>query len=258
MRSALIGHTGFVGGNLMAQTNFSDRYHSKTIGASAGRHFDLVVCCGAPAEKWRANQDPKGDWDNLSRLIDCLGKLEARRLILISTVDVFAAPRGVDEDSPIDSHHLAAYGKHRYLLERFVAGRFDALIVRLPGLFGPGLKKNVIYDFLHHNQVERVSSASVYQFYDLNNLWHDVQVAERAGLRLVHFAPEPVSVAEVADEAFGFPFHNRTDAPAAAYDFRSKHAALYGGSGGYLYRKGAVLQALRRFVASYRQEKRCA
>jgi nucleoside-diphosphate-sugar epimerase len=258
MRAALIGHTGFVGSNLLRQTMFTHHYHSKTIEQICGQSFDTVVCAGAPAEKWRANQDPDTDWKNIQRLIQCLDTVQTKRMILISTVDVFETPRDVDEDSKVTTDGLGPYGKHRYWLERFAVERFDALVVRLPGLFGAGLKKNFVFDFLHLNQLERINAESVYQLYDLANLWRDIQIAGHAGLRLLHVATEPVSVADVASEVFGFTFHNRTVTPSAAYDFRSKHADLFGGNNGYLFSRATILQALRAFVAEERGQKRCA
>jgi nucleoside-diphosphate-sugar epimerase len=258
MRTALIGHTGFVGSNLLRQTSFTQQFNSKTIGSIAGHAFDQVVCCGAPAEKWKANQNPIADWENLERLMTCLERVTTRQVILISTIDVFDAPVGVDEGSPIDPLRVCAYGKHRGLLEKFITARFDSLVVRLPGLFGPGLKKNVIFDFLNNNHVERIHSEARYQFYDLNNIWADIQRALHAKLRLIHLATEPVSVAEVASQGFGRRFDNKTANTPAVYDFRTKYDGLYGSSGGYLYRKQAVLDAIREFVTRTQGEKRCA
>lgn len=255
MRDALIGHTGFVGGNLLRQRRFDALYNSANIEAIAGQHFDLVVCAGAPAAKWKANKEPEADRACLRRLTDALASVRARRVVLVSTIDVFGQKDTVDEDStPRDA---TAYGRHRQELEQFTAARFDTLIVRLPALFGPGLKKNAVYDMLHNNQVEKIDSRGVFPFYDVTRLWRDVQTAEAAGLRLVHLATEPVSIAEVARAAFGFEFLNELAATPAVYDFRTRHAALFGGSGGYLCDKGQVLADLAAFVHSEKR-KQCA
>ncbi|MEO6876905.1 MAG: pyridine nucleotide transhydrogenase, partial [Gemmatimonadaceae bacterium] len=63
--AALIGHTGFVGSNLLRQHGFEATFNSANIEQIAGRSFDLVVCCGAPAEKWKANAHPERDLDNI-------------------------------------------------------------------------------------------------------------------------------------------------------------------------------------------------
>ncbi|HEY1380668.1 MAG TPA: hypothetical protein VGF55_27955, partial [Gemmataceae bacterium] len=143
---------------------------------------------------------------------------------------------------------------HRLMLERTAAEHFPrVLIVRLPGLFGPGLKKNAVYDLLHDNEVHKIHSGGVFQFYNLDRLWRDVQTADASGLALVNFATEPVSVRDVAREAFGREFANDTGQPPARYDMRSRHAARFGGRGGYLYSRGQVLAELRQFVERERR-----
>lgn len=252
MADALIGHTGFVGGNLAAQHTFTNRYHSRDIASIADRKFDLIVCAGMPAEKWRANQEPEADRAGLTRLVDALARTEANRFILISTVDVYPIPTGVDEETTIDEGTLKPYGLHRFLLERFVRERYRAsTIVRLPALFGAGLKKNVIFDLLNRNQLDRIHADAEFQFYSLDTLWRDLGLAEKAALNLVNFATAPVSVAELAAYAFGTRFENRPSLPVARYDVRSRHAFIFGGENGYLQSKGAVLEALRQFMTRY-------
>ncbi len=205
MSSALIGYTGFVGSHLARQATFDDFYNSKNIEQIAGKSYDLVVCSGASAVKWLANQQPEEDRRQIQRLISCLQRAQAREVVLISTVDVYPCSIGADEETPVTLEGLCAYGKHRYELEQFVASQFASLVVRLPGLFGKGLKKNILYDFLHGNQTDRIHRASVFQFYDLEWLWPDIRAAQSAGLSLVHFATEPVSVEHVAGEVFECP-----------------------------------------------------
>lgn len=255
MADALIGHTGFVGGNLLRQTRFDDLYNSKNIESLKGRHYQQLVCSGAPAEKWKANQAPAADLENIQRLMGALEGVRVERFILMSTVDVFPVPRGMDEASDVASDERNAYGRHRLLLERFVTERFPgALIVRLPGLFGHGLKKNVIYDFLNNNRLEFIESRGSFQFYPLVHLWKDIQTALSHGLQLVHFATAPITVREVAREGFGMDFTRELQGTPASYDFRSRHAHLFGGHDGYLYEREQVFGDLRAFVASQRQE----
>lgn len=260
MPDALIGHTGFVGGNLLRQRSFDALYRSTNIGELAGRSFDTIVCAGAPAEKWKANQDPDRDRANLVPLRNALANARADLLVLLSTIDVFGNPNGVDEDSPVETTGLHAYGLHRYELERFARDHFPrVLVVRLPGLFGPGLKKNVIFDFLHDNQVEKVHSEAVFQFYGLDRLWADVTTAVDAGLDLIHLATEPVRVGDVIAHAFGRDFHNEpAGTTPARYDFQTRHASLYGASGRYIQSRREVLDAIRAFAESERESAGCS
>ena len=73
-----------------------------------------------------------------------------KKIILISTIDVFKNPINVDENTIIDTKNLHPYGYNRYNLEIWVKNNFkDSIIIRLPALFGNNLKKNFIYDFIN-------------------------------------------------------------------------------------------------------------
>ena len=256
MNAALIGHTGFVGGNLLREHPFTARYHSANIDSIAGRHFDLIVCAGAPAAKWKANQDPGADRACLGRLMAALERVQTQRFVHISTVDVYGQPTGVDEDcSPSGA---TAYGQHRLELEQFVRDRFQTLIVRLPALFGPGLKKNAIYDLLNNNQVEKIDSRSVFQFYNLRRLWRDIRIAAGVGLSLIHLATEPVAMGEVSCRVFGKEWINHLPGIPPRYDVWTRHAALFGGSGSYICNKERVLAELAEFVGACKEGRQCA
>lgn len=247
MPDALIGHTGFVGGNLARQHRYDAVFNSTNVEEIAGSTFDTLVVSGMPAAKWIANREPDADRATLDRLSKAVRSARAERVVVISTVDVYPNPIDVDEDTPIDPATQHAYGRHRLQLEREVADHFaNVLVVRLPALFGPGLKKNAVYDLLHDNEVHKIHSGGVFQFYNLDRLWADIGRA--AGLSLVNFATEPFSVADMAREAFGRTFDNVLPNPPARYDFRSKHAAHFGGSGGYLYGRDQVMTELREYV----------
>lgn len=249
--NALIGHTGFVGSTLSKQFDFADLYSSGTIAEVEGRSFDLVACAAAPAQKWIANSEPLGDRRNIENLIARLKTVTCKTFILISTVDVFKNPIGVDEDTPIGEEGLHAYGLHRRLLEKFVESHFpNRLIVRLPGLVGPGLRKNVIFDFLNDNNLQAIDSRGVFQFYPMVNLWWDIQTALRAGLKLVHLTAEPISVADLSEQGFGTPFSQLTPNKPAIYDLRSRHAAVFGVAGNYQYSQRETIQAVRAYAQS--------
>jgi len=247
----LIGHTGFVGSTLARQTGFASNYRSTTIGDIEGQSFDTVVCAGAPAQKWIANREPEADREKIHGLIAHLKTIQCKTFILISTVDVFKTVLAVDEDTLVDESGLHAYGLHRRLLEKFVESHFpDHLIVRLPGLVGPGLRKNVIFDFLNDNNLHAIDSRGVFQFYPMVNLWYDIQTARAAGLKLVHFTAEPINVADIALQGFGRPFDNTLTNPAAVYDMQTRHAQVFGAAGRYQYSARETVQAVRAYAQS--------
>lgn len=251
MINALIGFSGFVGSTLLKQAPFESLYRSTNIAEIDQKNFDTVVCAGAPAQKWIANREPKQDREKIEGLIAHLETVKCKTFILVSTVDVFGSPIGVDESTPVVEAGLHAYGLHRRLLEKFVESHFENhLIVRLPGLVGPGLRKNVIFDFLNDNNLQAIDSRGAFQFYPMVNFWYDIQIALRAGLRLVHLTAQPVSVADVSSRGFGRVFDHPLANPAARYDMRTKHAELFGGVDGYQYNARETLQAVRAYAQS--------
>jgi hypothetical protein len=253
-RTGLIGHTGFVGGTLARAAPFDVRVNSTTVDELRGQHFGLLVCAGVSAVKWRANQAPEADRAGIARLTGALAETQADELVLISTIDVYPDPSaGGDEATPIDPASNHAYGRHRLELERWCAARFPLLrVVRLPAVFGTGLRKNAIYDLLNDNMVGSINPAGVFQWYPLGRLWTDIATARQADLRLVNLFTEPLAMSRIIDAAFpGAPVGPAVE-PAPRYDTRTRHARLFGGDGGYVMAGDAVLDALLRYVAAAR------
>lgn len=146
----LVGHTGFVGSNLVSQTTFDGVYNSKNIQEAYGINPEVLIYSGVPAEKFLANSQPEKDFEIIEQAIVNIQKINPGKIILISTVDVYPVAQKVDEDSLIDESNLQAYGKNRLYLERWIEQNFkNHLIVRLPALFGEGIKKNFIYDIIN-------------------------------------------------------------------------------------------------------------
>jgi dTDP-4-dehydrorhamnose reductase len=251
MNNALIGFSGFVGSTLLKQKSFEALYRSTNIDAIDGHSFDTVLCAGAPAQKWIANQEPAEDLHNIKKLITHLERLTCKTFILISTVDIFKNPNGVDETTIVEESGLHAYGLHRRLLEKFVETHFkNHLIVRLPGLVGPGLRKNIIFDFLNNNNLHAIDSRGIFQFYPMINLWYDIQIALSARLNLVHLTAEPISVADVSEKGFGKKFDQAVTNTPATYDLQTQHASLFGGHGHYQYSSRETIQAIRAYAQS--------
>ena len=251
MKNALIGFNGFVGTTLLKQTQFGSLYRSTNIKDIEGENFNTIVCAGAPSQKWIANRDPEKDLKKINNLIKHLQNVSCKTFILISTVDVFKNPIRVDEDSIVDESGLNSYGLHRRLLEKFVENNFsNHLIIRLSGLVGPGLKKNVIFDLMNNNNLHVVESRCVFQFYPMVNLWYDIQTALKAGLNLVHLTAEPISVADVSLKCFRKIFNQELTTTPINYDFRSKHSNVFNGLSKYQYSYRETIQAIRAYVQS--------
>lgn len=249
MAKGLIGFTGFVGGNLRTQTHFDLEYNSKNINDLTGKSFDLLVCAGVSAVKWKANKEPQQDWAGIQKLLKPLLTVQAKQLVLISTIDVYPYPTKVDEQTSITIDDYPAYGKHRLQLERIVEEQFPNVhIIRLPGLFGPGLKKNFIFDLHNNNCLDLVHTDSTFQFYNLANLWSDIQTVVSKKIPLMNLNAEPVRAGDVAKKCFDLDFQTITEKPPVHYDVRTIHATDFGKKGAYVYSADYTFEQIRKFV----------
>lgn len=147
---AVVGHTGFVGGILLRQHRFDGRFNSANIAEIGGEQFDTLVCAAAPGSMFTANREPERDREQVDALVSALDRARARRFVLISSIAVLADFAGEDDEDTQSFQQELAYGRHRRALEAFCQSRFDdCLVVRLPALFGPGLRKNFVFDLLN-------------------------------------------------------------------------------------------------------------
>lgn len=254
MRTALIGHTGFVGSNLAAATDFDDRYNSRNLDDIAGREYDLVISAAGRADSHRINSVGEADWAELEAIVARLETAQIGKLVLISTVCVYPGGGSTpDEQTPIEPGGLAPYGANRARLETLLRDRFDTLVVRLPQLYGRNLKKGIVYDLLHDYRVEHIHPDIAFQYYDLGRLWTDVQRALELGLPSLNVATPPLRNREVAREVFGRALSVEDDAPRPqdwyTKDMRTVHAQAWGSPApGYLMSRDDELAALEHFV----------
>lgn len=249
MSLAVVGSTGLIGGTICAQTEAQATYNSRDITNIRGRSFDTVICAGARAVKWKANREPEVDSAEIHSLIQNLKTIETGMFVLISTVDVYKQPFGVDEYTRVDTHGMEPYGLHRYVLEQFVRQRFPAVrIVRLPAVFGKGLKKNLIFDLLNGNALHLTHSESRFQFYNLANLWKDLQIILENSEPVVNLTAAPVSGADLAERSFGITFRNDNGRAPVLYDVHSRFTRLFGRPEPYVYSAEDTFEGVARFV----------
>jgi nucleoside-diphosphate-sugar epimerase len=245
MTTALIGYSGFVGKNLNLKRSYASLYRSTNIAFIRDKTYDHVVCSGVQAMKWWANLHPAEDKAGIGRLLGPLAEVKARRFTLISSIDIYPIPRGVDEDTIIQREGHHAYGLHRLEVEDWIRERFpEVVILRLPGLFGPGIKKNVIYDMIHDNGLDKVHPDGVFQYYDLRRLADDIDRAWELQIPLLNLSTAQLATSEIRDRFFPGKELGGIGPTPASYDMRSKYANAWGGGEGYLYSKEQVLTDL--------------
>jgi len=234
----LIGHTGFVGSSLANQFDFDKFYNSKNILDISNCEHDLVVCSGISSVKWKANKNPKEDYQQIDLLIKNLEKTKIKKFILISTIAVY--------DNPADN----AYGQNRLYAETYLKNKFDDIhVIRLPSLFGHGLRKNAIFDLLHKERSFLPSKNSIFQYYNVEYLWSDIQKAIQNNIRTLNISTEPVLFSEVL-KLFGESEHKSNKSPHFE-NMKSNYGHLWGSSNSYLYSRNHVLNDLEKFINEY-------
>lgn len=206
----LIGCTGFVGGHLLRQHDFAKQFNSRNITDSQGAAFDTLVCAAAPGSMFEANTAPDRDLRQIEALCNTLAEVQSRRFVLISSIAVLADFAGGDDESSDAFQIDLAYGRHRRLLETFCAEHFaETLIVRLPALYGVGLKKNFLFDFLNPvpsmlNDAKMEQARSVVSAQDAKTLQKVYSLNEKNGMFVLNRADLRASGAQSRIEtAFG-------------------------------------------------------
>ena len=177
---ALVGYSGFVGSNLYsrARNRIKGVFNSQNIERAYGLEPEVLIYAGVRAEKYLANSAPEQDLEQILAAEANIKAINPQRLVLISTIDVYKNPVGVDETDSVFSdgkggagNGINPYGLNRYYLEAWARKQYpNALIVRLPGLYGYNIKKNFIYDYM--NVIPTMLKKEKYQ---------ELKVLEKAG-----------------------------------------------------------------------------
>ncbi|GEP01914.1 NAD-dependent epimerase/dehydratase family protein [Methylobacterium haplocladii] len=256
--AAIVGYTGFVGSNLLARPSRTLKYdylfNSKNVATLGQRSYEAVVCSAVPAIKWLANKNPSEDWAQISALLAQLRNLRTERFILISTVDVYPDPAGGnDEGYDFEAYADHAYGRHRRMVEEWVIENYPLAhtIIRLPALFGEGLKKNALFDLMTKNMLEKVSSGSAYQWYSLARLAGDVDTTLESGLTQINLVTPPIQMRTIQERFFPAERIGGMGSAPATYDVRTAHADVFGHPGrGYIADEEATLREMEGFLAA--------
>jgi sugar phosphate isomerase/epimerase len=248
---AIVGYSGFVGSNLLKFYKFNYFYNSKNFNEATNMSFDELYFCGIPAVKWYANKYPLEDKETIDKIKDILKTINVKKIILISTIDVY---ENVDlennEDYECDWVINHEYGRNRYLFEYFIKNTFtDYNIVRLPALFGSGLKKNIIYDLINNNQIYNIQINSCFQWYDLNWLKNDIDIIIRNNIKICNLFTEPIDTKTIL-EMFNYDIGSfNNSSKKITYNTKTKYSTLFNSSvDGYIKNKKQVEESIIQFI----------
>lgn len=242
----LVGNTGFVGKNLKENIKFEYEFNStniqKIIECPSG--CDIYLSC-LPATKWKVNQNIYEDIKNIISILGFIRKNNYNNVYLMSTIDVYSdSPLKVDEDYNPNFASLN-YGSNRLLFEYSLKQDIDCknlYIFRLPALFGKSLKKNVIFDLINDNQLEKINLNSYYQWYDLGDLGNHIKQFSSFEGGVFNLFTEPVYTHDLAktffpDKKIGY-FGNVIN-----YNYKTKYCET-----GYIYDSQETLLKIKNFL----------
>lgn len=243
----LIGNTGLIGQTLLDNMSFTHQFNSSNIDKIQSFKLDnaeIYLAC-LPATKWKVNQDVLKDFENLSYIISLLKSFRYSKIVLFSTIDVYSdSALGSNEDhTPVISR--LNYGANRLIFEHLVSElKTEVLqIFRLPALFGPRIKKNIIFDLLNDNNVEAINSESIYQWYNLKDLNTDI-LTERTGI--INLFTEPIRTNDIL-KLFDVTASNGN--AGVVYDFTTKYSYS-----GYTKSAKTILNDIEEFIDEYRNK----
>jgi nucleoside-diphosphate-sugar epimerase len=157
----LIGGTGLIG------SAFKRYFKSKKIifknitrnnkKKFYGKKCNLLIDCNGNGSKGAGIRDPFFDFNaSVLTVVENLTKIKYKKYIYISTAQVYESlskKKFTKEDILINHKKVNGYGFNKYISELYVKKYAENyLIIRLPYIVGPGLKRNPFYDLPNQNK----------------------------------------------------------------------------------------------------------
>lgn len=254
---ALFGHTGFVGSFL--KENLPPRttayFNSKNVRSAKGRSYRNVYCACISATKWWANKNPEEDLKNIESALSVLTSIKCESITLISTIDVH------DHGYPLQEEGCQfpsgdPYGKNRMYAENVLHEAFGErlVVMRLPALFGVGIKKNVLFDLLNNNLVGNINANSSYQWYPLHWLWSDIKRSRDEFFsghldekRVINLYPVPIETLDIVNIFFPEKSDTVKFGDRVSYNQGTRYSSMFA------YKQGVILAEMERFIKTYKK-----
>lgn len=228
--NAVIGHTGFIG-SILKKDISGDYFNRENINSLCNKSYNIVYCAGVSAIKWYANKHPEEDKKNIDDLFRNLINLKCKKFVLISTISIY-------DNEP--------YGINRKNFEDDLIKIFKdrLLIVRLPAVFGDGIKKNLLFDILNNSLISKINIKDKYQWYNVNNIKFDIDKFLDSDKQIVELYPEPITNKELISI-----FSKEID---IIDDEKNSYIQNRIPKEGYFYSSDKVINELKKFINGYR------
>ncbi len=199
----IIGGSGFIGSNFTRIFPSTVDITREFLSSNQKIELEQLVIAAPGAKKYEINLDPNSDRDNIRRITDSIGsRIIFNELVLFSTVDVYCDSTGVDETSKVRKD--LSYGGNRAFFESELEIICSNLrIRRLAGLFGKGLRKNLLFDLINNrfDQIDNYSPNSTFQYMNIDQAIEFSLSREYSRHKIMNVVSEPVKVSEITELA---------------------------------------------------------
>jgi len=247
----LIGNTGLIGQTLLDSVKFDAEFNSKNLKDITNIDIngsDLYLSC-LPATKWKVNQDVIGDLNNIINIFNVINQFSYKKVVLFSTIDVYCDAPLLSDEKNIPIFKSLNYGSNRHLFEVMVGNLKcnNIQIFRLPALFSDKIKKNVLFDLLYNNNIEKINLNSKFQWYNLKNLFKDISKFDCPGT--YNFFTQPIKTEKIIDL---FDLNHslfKSDDNFQIYDYKSVHF-----NNGYMSTQESVLLEIKDLIDEIRNK----
>ena len=161
MKIGVLGYTGFVGNAIYKLLQEIKGYvilgiNSHTTYFSDEKEFDVVINCAGFSRKYEANQNPNKMWCIEYSILERIISLKYKSLVHISSIEA--------------ELKLDTYGIIKNQMENHILSKCQQVtILRLGGLIGEGLKKNIIFDLINDRPLF-VTANSLYNYISTNEV----------------------------------------------------------------------------------------
>jgi nucleoside-diphosphate-sugar epimerase len=143
MKICIIGHKGFIGNTIY--NYFIDKHSVFTIEKKTKNipkeEFDIVINCAGNAKKYLSEKKPFEDVLTNAKIFHTILQLKIKKFIHISSISASEIPN------------------NNYTISKLISENYSKLyfpnciILRIGGVIGPNLKKNVVFDIINNKNL---------------------------------------------------------------------------------------------------------